>query len=213
MKKNLKELIDKKAENLKEFWFDVDGVMTKSGPIAMYETVNSEGGVVGFRKDEGFLNTILVPLGENGESVPYKIEQFATYDNIVAEGYMFDTRDGKCIEYLVQNGFPVYFISGRDSPVVRKRAETLGAIPVLGIMDKLPKLKELSNCSLDEILFVGDGIQDCDVLKVAGVSVAPSDACGEAIASAKAITSAKGGDGVLDEILKIFLKKKGLWPS
>ena len=129
------------------------------------------------------------------------------------EGYRFDTRDGKVVEYLVQNRFPVYFISGRDSACVRKRALALGAVPHLGAKDKLATIMEHSKCRLDQVLFVGDGIQDCEALRAVGIAIAPADASSDAIASAHATTISRGGDGVISEIVTEFLKIRGMWPK
>jgi 3-deoxy-D-manno-octulosonate 8-phosphate phosphatase (KDO 8-P phosphatase) len=213
MSQDLKGLIEEKASNIKEFWFDVDGVMTIPGPVAIYELMDDGGNFAGYKRVGGLMDSILVPLKIDGQSIPNKIETFATGDHVIAEGYRFDTRDGKVIEYLVENGFPVYFISGRNSPAVRKRAGALGATPVLGEKDKLKKIKELSKCNLEEIMFVGDGIQDVETLGAVGLSIAPADSCKEALSAAKVVTKAKGGNGVLGEVLQIFLKARGMWPG
>ncbi len=209
----LEELLKEKAHGLREFWFDVDGVMTPQGGVTIYE-VHDQNILRHFHRSEGIDSVRLVPCDEQGNVISHAIEYLAGYaGEPVMEGYRFDTRDGKVIEYLVDNGFPVYFISGRNSACVRKRALALGAVPLLGVKDKLTIIRDTMKCSLDEVLFVGDGIQDVETLRATGFSIAPADASPEAIAAAHCTTIAHGGAGVLHEAITHFLKVRNMWPS
>jgi 3-deoxy-D-manno-octulosonate 8-phosphate phosphatase KdsC-like HAD superfamily phosphatase len=213
---NLHELLLERASNIKEVWLDVDGVMTHQKPVVIFELLGAGGGVIGFERHDGFLRTPLVPLDALGNPVVNRVELFsAKVGRPIAEGYGFDTRDGKVVEYLRENGLSVYFISGRNSPVVHDRALALGAVPILGEKDKLTRIKQTARCALGEILFVGDGIQDAETLsavrEAGGIAIAPADSCEEAIAASCCVTAAKGGEGVLYEIFSAFLKIRGLW--
>jgi 3-deoxy-D-manno-octulosonate 8-phosphate phosphatase (KDO 8-P phosphatase) len=209
----LEKIIQDKAPNLKEFWFDVDGVMTPQGVVTIYD-VHDQDSLVGFERADGIVSTRLVPCDEQGVPLLNVIEYLAGYaGEPIMEGYRFDPRDGKVVEYLVQNGFPVYFISGRKSPCVEKRARVLGAIPFLGLTDKLSVMREHTTVSFEEILFVADGIQDYEALMAVGLAIAPKDASPEAILAADCLTDAKGGGGVLNEVITPFLKARGIWPA
>jgi YrbI family 3-deoxy-D-manno-octulosonate 8-phosphate phosphatase len=211
--KDLKQLLEQKAGVLREFWFDVDGVMTPQGAITIYD-VREGADFRYFERKDGIISTRLVPCDEYGVPIMDVIEYIAGYEGEpIMEGYRFDPRDGKVVEYLVENHFPVYFVSGRNSPCVRKRAIALGAIPLLGVKNKLVAMKDRATCELGEILFIGDGIQDCEALSAVGVSIAPSDASTEAIAAAQAVTETYGGGGVLNEVTTLFLKERKLWPA
>lgn len=211
--KVLKQCIRDKANQLREFWFDVDGVMTPQGAVTIYD-VRNEKGLVGFERNDGVNSIRLVPCDENGTPLINVVEYVAgIIGESIMEGYRFDPRDGKVVEYLVQYGYPVYFISGRNSPCVMKRAKALGAKPFLGVKDKLTFMREHIACSLDEVFFVGDGIQDVEALTACGLTVAPADASPEAIQAADCITASRGGEGVISEIITLFLKEKGLWPT
>lgn len=208
----IKEMLEIHADSIQEFWFDVDGVMTPKGAITIYD-VRKESTLVGFERNDGIDSIRLVPCNEEGQPLKNIVEYIAgNVGEPIFEGYRFDTRDGQVIQYLVQNGFPVYFISGRDSPCVRKRAQTLGAVAFLGAKDKYATIKEYGKCDMSHLLFVGDGIQDCETMRAVGVAIAPADASMEAIHSAHAVTHALGGDGVIHEVVTEFLKIRGLWP-
>lgn len=209
----LENLLVQKSANLAEFWFDVDGVMTPQGAVTIYD-VSPSATLMGFERTDGIHSIKLVPCDEYGVPLSNTVEYVAGYaGEPIMEGYRFDPRDGKVVEYLVANNFPVYFISGRDSACVRKRALALGAVPLLGVKDKLAVMQEKVKCSFDQVMFVGDGIQDVKALQASGVAIAPADASSDAIQAAHALTDARGGEGVLSEILSIFLKERGLWPS
>lgn len=209
----LEVLLREKAPHLKEFWFDVDGVMTPQGAVTIYDVRNSSE-LCGFERKDGIESVRLVPCDEYGEPVVNTVEYIAGYiGEPIMEGYRFDPRDGKVVEYLIENGYPVFFVSGRDSACVRKRALALGATPLLGVKDKLGVIQKQSGCALSDVLFVGDGIQDCEALRVVGLAIAPADASSEAIAAAHATTVSRGGEGVLNEIVSIFLHERGMWPS
>jgi 3-deoxy-D-manno-octulosonate 8-phosphate phosphatase (KDO 8-P phosphatase) len=209
----LKDQIEKLAPSIREFWFDVDGVMTHKGGVTIYD-VHSDDAVGCFERVNGLRSIRLVTCDDNGVPIPNTIEYIAGLEGEpIMEGYRFDTRDGKVVEYLIENGYPVYFISGRDSPCVRKRAEALGATAFLGEKDKLAVIKKHAKCSLSEVMFIGDGIQDCEALSAVGLPIAPSDACSEAVRAAVNTTSSIGGEGVMHEAISIFLKARGMWPD
>jgi 3-deoxy-D-manno-octulosonate 8-phosphate phosphatase (KDO 8-P phosphatase) len=78
-------------------------------------------------------------------------------------------------------------------------------------MDKLAEIQKL-DLNPHEVCFVGDGIQDCEAMGVCRLSIAPNDASEEAKEIAHGVTSVEGGNGVLHEIVSLFLKERGLWP-
>lgn len=209
----LEKLLHERAHSIREFWFDVDGVMTPQGAVTIYDVHNLDT-LLGFDRTDGINSIRLVPCDEYGIPVSNRVEYLAgNTGEAIMEGYRFDPRDGKVVEYLVENGFPVFFISGRNSPAVRKRAIALGATPLLGVTDKLAVMKERTTSSLEEALFIADGIQDYEALQVCGVAIAPKDASPEAISAADCTTEARGGEGVLSEVVTLFLKERGLWPA
>jgi 3-deoxy-D-manno-octulosonate 8-phosphate phosphatase (KDO 8-P phosphatase) len=211
--KSIEPVIRERAYHIRQVWTDVDGVLTPQGTLAIYDVLYS-GSHVAFESRDGLCVTRLVPCDEYGRPLSNSIEYFAGYPGAqIMEGYRFDTRDGMVVKYLVEAGVPVYFISGRDSPCVRARASALGAVPLLGARDKLAVMQEHATCSLDEILFIGDGIQDCDALRATGISVAPADAAPEAVLAAQGVTHAVGGSGVLSEVATYFMKARGMWPE
>lgn len=68
----------------------------------------------------------------------------------------------------------------------------------------MAKYLNIKNIDLKKVIYVGNDINDLEVMKVAGYSVAPSDASKEIKNIADIITKAKGGEGVIRELLDIL---------
>jgi len=206
--KKIARILARYASGIEEIWLDVDGVMTRQGGLAIYD-VSDEHTL--FERRDGIQSIRLVPCDECGQPTPNVVEYVAGLTSEpIMEGYCFDTRDGHVIETAVKAGIPVFFISGRNSPAVLKRAINLGAIPFLGEKDKVATIERFTKCSWSQILFIGDGLQDVGALERAGISACPIDGAPEALSVAKWITKTKGGEGVVEEVFRVFLGYRGI---
>ena len=119
--------------------------------------------------------------------------------------------------FIARNAGALKFawISGRSSRQVSERAKELKIDCLyMGTMGKkkafygiLKKLK----LKAEEAAYIGDDLIDIPVMKEAGFSACPGDACGEAKQCADYVTAAVGGRGVLREVIEVLLKSKGIW--
>jgi len=144
-------------------------------------------------------DTVLLGIGPNGERF---------------EMYRFITCDGIVIKECLRHSIPVVLISGRKAPAVRQRAEDLGARCLQGIVDKVTAVGEIINelgIGWNQVLFIGNDIQDLSLIRKAGFSAAPRDAAPEVRSEADYITKKKGGKGVVREVLQMMFQAKGLW--
>ncbi len=99
----LKSLLKEKAKGITQFFFDVDGVMTPQGRITIYD-VSPTAGFPCFERRDGTRNVRLVPCDEYGVPLKNVLEYYTGNDEeLIMEGYQFDPRDGKVIEYLVEH--------------------------------------------------------------------------------------------------------------
>jgi 3-deoxy-D-manno-octulosonate 8-phosphate phosphatase (KDO 8-P phosphatase) len=132
-----------------------------------------------------------------------------------SEGRTFHVRDGHGIAMARRAGLAFGILSGRSSKAVADRAAELGIAEVhQGVADKGARFREiLERLGLDanEVCFVGDDIVDVPVLRRAGFAVAPADAEENAMASCHYATRAKGGEGVVREIVDLVLRAQGAW--
>ncbi len=137
------------------------------------------------------------------------------FDSAGAESKQFHVRDGLGVKRWMRSGFQFAIITGRDSPVVQRRAEELGVEAVFqGIDDKLATataLLERWRISLAETCYIGDDLPDVPVMRRAGLAVAPADAATDARDAADWILSCHGGQGAVRELTERLLRAKDCW--
>lgn len=122
----------------------------------------------------------------------------------------FNTKDGMGIARLLENNILFILISGEKSFAVQKRFEKLKATEIhLGIQDKVSLLEDLCvkySLKPSEIAFIGDDLNDLQILKAVGLSACPSDAVDEVKDAALVILNKKGGQGVFREFADMIIK-------
>ena len=127
----------------------------------------------------------------------------------------FDVRDGHGIKLLRGAGIEVAMLTGRNSPVVQKRADDLGITWVRqGVTDKVAAYEEIARSvgiGNEEACFVGDDVVDIPLLKRVGVPVVVADGEPEAKQFALYVTTAPGGRGAVREVCDLVLRAQGLW--
>lgn len=125
----------------------------------------------------------------------------------------FSVRDGMGVERLrnivnIETGI----ITGERSLSVMKRAEKLKIIELhLGIKDKLThilKIVERLDLKLEEIAYIGDDLNDYEVMAASGLSACPADAMYEIKSIADYICKNKGGEGAFREYADLIIKHK-----
>lgn len=111
--------------------------------------------------------------------------------------------DGFGLKKLKNLGISTFVLSTEPSPIVKLRCEKMKVDFKQGLKDKVKALLDLSNQSkipLDDILFLGNDINDIDCMNLVGVPVAVKDAYPEVKKTSKFITYRKGGYGAVREV-------------
>ena len=138
-----------------------------------------------------------------------------TYSSSGDEIKSFNVRDGHAVKLAIRVGLVIAIITGRESPVVSRRADELGIRLVYqGALDKLKALDELlaeTGFETVQTAYMGDDVVDLSVLRIVGFGCAPSDADPEVLARVDMVTSARGGEGAVSELIKYILSAQGLW--
>ncbi len=121
----------------------------------------------------------------------------------------FNTRDGVGFALLKAKGIITGIITSENVELNRRRAEKLKLdIIEMGCKDKATAIKLISQkygISERNICYVGDDINDVDALRIVGYGCCPADAIDEVKAVADYVTEAKGGDGVIREVVSKIL--------
>ncbi len=135
------------------------------------------------------------------------------YDNSGNEWKKFNTSDSAGVLFLKLLNIPTAIITGEDTQIVRRRAEKL-KVPYLymGIHDKLEVANALCKqlgIGLSQVAFIGDDINDINLLKSVGLSACPLNAPHYVKKFANFNINVKGGDGAFRNFVEIYLEKTG----
>lgn len=126
-----------------------------------------------------------------------------------AESKKFSTYDGKAVELLRKNNIKTAIITSENTKIVKNRAKKLKIDYVVqGAKDKVFELNKIiknEHINWDEVAYIGDDINDLELLKKVGFKACPKNARGE-IKSIPGILilNTKGGDGALREFVDSF---------
>ena len=118
----------------------------------------------------------------------------------------FNTRDGMGFALLRQKGIVTGIVTSENVELNRRRAEKLKLnILEMGCKDKLTKVKSLCkqyHIQPENVAYVGDDINDVEVIQWVGLGCCPADALLQVKKAARYVAEAKGGEGVIREIVE-----------
>lgn len=125
----------------------------------------------------------------------------------------FSVRDGMAVERLKEmTSIETIIISGEASDSIKKRAQKLAIKEVhLGIKNKMNILKTITQkreISPEEIAYIGDDLNDLEILKSVGLSACPSDAYEDVKKAVDIVCRQKGGHGAFRELAELIIKVK-----
>ncbi|PKN70507.1 MAG: phenylphosphate carboxylase subunit delta [Deltaproteobacteria bacterium HGW-Deltaproteobacteria-12] len=129
----------------------------------------------------------------------------------------FDVRDGHGIKLIQRYGIKVVLLTGRQSEVVKHRAQDLGIREiyqkVFNKKEVFVKILKKNKLSSADVAFMGDDIVDIPVLKAVGFSAAVADALDVVKKSVAYVTKNMGGRGAVREVCDMLLQAQGKWPE
>jgi len=128
------------------------------------------------------------------------------YDEHGNEWKKFHTYDSAGVLFLKKMNIPLAICTGESTVAVRRRAEKLNVDYVFqGISDKKKVIIELCeklNISLSEVAYIGDDLNDKEMLESTGYSACPSSSPDYIKNAAMVVLSKKGGGGVFREFIE-----------
>lgn len=124
-------------------------------------------------------------------------------------------KDGYALQLAVRKGYRLIVITGSSSKPVEERLHKLGITEIYEqVNDKascVQQIQERYGLSTTEIMFIGDDVPDLSVMEIVGVSCCPSDAAQDVLNKADYISSFKGGEGCVREILEKLMRLQDKW--
>lgn len=168
---------------------------------------------------------MVMPEGKSRRPMPRRIELvICDFDGVITDNRVWVDQDGRetvaafrsdspRIRELRERGMDVMILSSEPNPVVAARAKKMGveAIHGVGIQDKGRVMREVlaqKNIPAENVIYIGNDLNDLPCFEVAGWSVAVADAYPEVIRAADHVLKSRGGHGALREVCDLILNIK-----
>jgi N-acylneuraminate cytidylyltransferase len=167
----------------------------------------------------------MVNPGRARRLMPEKVELIVCdFDGVLTDNRVWVDRDGResvaayrsdsiRIKELRGTGIEVLILSSEVDAVVAARAKKMGveAVQGVGIHDKGGALRDVlkqKKLKAENVIFIGNDLNDLPCFEVAGWAVAVADAYPEVLRRADFVLSRPGGHGALRELIDLLLSKK-----
>ena len=166
----------------------------------------------------------MVTPGKLKRPMPEQIDLIISdFDGVITDNRVWVNEDGTeyvaayrsdsiGVQYLRTMGIDVMILSSEPNRVVEARARKMGVqvIHGIGIHDKgrvMRELLEQKNIPAENVIYIGNDLNDLPCFEVAGWSVAVADAYPAVIRAADFVSSKAGGHGALREVCDLILKR------
>ena len=124
----------------------------------------------------------------------------------------FSSYDGMAVSFLKELKIDVAILTSENSQIVKRRAEKLNIKYVyINETEKLLRMKSLCNrlnISLSNVAYIGDDVNDLDLLQKVGVSAMPLNSPILNLFNPDYITKKMGGDGAFREFVDLIIQYK-----
>ena len=122
----------------------------------------------------------------------------------------FSTYDGMAVALLKELKIDVAVLTSENSEIVKRRAEKLRIKYVyINETEKLLRMESLCNrlnISLSNVAYIGDDVNDLDLLKKVGISAMPINSPILNLFNPDYITKKRGGDGAFREFVDLIIQ-------
>ena len=122
----------------------------------------------------------------------------------------FNTRDGMGLQLWREAGCAAAILTKEKSPSVAERARKLRIEHFFaGVTDKPRALRELIEqleLTPAEVAYVGDDVNDLEVMQSVGFAACPADAQPEVLAVSDFVCERRGGEGCVREVIRHLLQ-------
>ena len=124
----------------------------------------------------------------------------------------FHARDGMGVNILRRNKIPTVIVTKEKTGIIRKWAKTMNIRLVLdGIIKKelvIENVCKKFRINAGDIAFIGDDVNDLEIMKRVGFSATPFDGIKDAVQIADYHCKTSGGKGAFREVADLLLQAK-----
>lgn len=165
----------------------------------------------------------MVSPGNSRRPIPETIKMIiCDFDGVITDNHVIVDQDGKESVRASRSdsmhirrlhelaGIETMILSSEPNPVVQARARKMGveAVHNVGLQDKGKMMREIleqKNIQAENVIYVGNDLNDLPCFEIAGWSVAVADAYPEVIRAADYVLRKPGGHGALRELCDFIL--------
>ncbi len=165
----------------------------------------------------------MVLPGKMKRAMPGKVDLIiCDFDGVLTDNRVWVDRDGResvaayrsdsiRVKEMQASGMQVMILSSEQDPVVAARAKKMGVevIHGVGIHDKGRVMREVlehRKIKAENVIYIGNDLNDLPCFEIAGWSVAVADAYPEVLRAADFVLSRPGGYGAVRELCELVLK-------
>ena len=126
------------------------------------------------------------------------------------ETVLCNRSDGLAVSLIKKLGIPQVILTTETNAVVDFRAKKLEIELIHSSLDKKLDLSlycKEKHINLQTVAYIGNDLNDLEVMQSVGFAFCPSDACEEIKAISYLCLKSKGGDGVIREFLELLKNK------
>lgn len=166
----------------------------------------------------------VVSPGKPRKQMPENVKLIlCDFDGVVTDNFVLTDENGKetvsasrsdsmHIKTLREKGVETMILSSEPNPVVLARAKKMGveAIHGIGMQNKGKVMREVlerKKVRAEDVIYVGNDLNDLPCFEIAGWSVAVADAYPEVIRAADYVLTRRGGRGAIRELCEMVLKR------
>lgn len=124
-------------------------------------------------------------------------------------------KDGLALQLALRNGYRVVILSGAYSAPVVERMQYLGLTDIYtAVKNKRAFLERFAaeqGIALEQTIFMGDDLPDLPALSLVGLPCCPADAVPEVREASRYISTIKGGEGCVRDVVEKVLRQNGHW--
>jgi YrbI family 3-deoxy-D-manno-octulosonate 8-phosphate phosphatase len=122
----------------------------------------------------------------------------------------FNTRDSMGMELLLQKGIKTILMTRENSKIVKERVKKIKMVDLYSDVIKkeemIPEILKKYDVNSDEIAYIGDDVNDVEIMKKVGFSVTPFDGNFVVKENADYTCKMEGGKGAFREIADLIIE-------
>ena len=121
----------------------------------------------------------------------------------------FNAKDGMGVEILLRSKVKTILLTRENSNIVKKRGSKIkAAATYIGTFNKESQLQKICKkfqVSLAEIAYIGDDLNDLEIMRLVGFAAVPSDGIKDLRKIADYVCKNNGGNGAFREIADLIV--------